>query len=473
MAIKLLKLFVTVRIESILDGLLSALRDRLDPALWESIECATQQAEERHLNLYLVGGIVRDLLRHQLEERCPIVFTDIDLVVDGQNGLPIPNGGIELAKALQTLYPNTRLEIHPKFQTADLIWKHDPQFDCLSIDFATARTEFYPYPGAHPVVQPSSIRQDLYRRDFTVNAFALQLTQPDRGKLLDFFGGTEDLQHRQIRVLHSQSFIDDPTRIFRAVRYTLRLKFELEAQTLFYLKSALNSEIHQDIQSEQSRVPGVQTRLKKELKSMLEAPYWQTELRELAELGALKCIHPTLKLEARVYRQMRWVDRGLTRFPEHPGVIRWVVLLEILLTSLAPEDCYRVAENLNLSQDSLDRLRKFYPFCDNALEGLDRTQHPSEIVRVLKPLDLQLLVLIGVRSSRRIRRKIFYYITKLTRIKPILNGEDLKKMGYLPSPQFKTILQEIWVKTIDGELCDRPSAEAWLCEQYPDGKRSG
>lgn len=450
-----------------MDGLLSALRDRLEPPLWKSIECAAQQAQERHLNLYLVGGIVRDLLLHQLDDRCPIFFTDIDLVVDGQNGLPAPNGGIELAKALQKLYPNTLLEIHPKFQTADLIWKNDPQFHSLSIDFATARTEFYPYPGANPVVQPSSIRQDLYRRDFTVNAFAIQLTQPDRGAVLDFFGGMDDLKNRQIRVLHARSFIDDPTRIYRAVRYTLRLKFELEVDTKSYIDTAIHSEIHQQIQAEQIQVPGVQTRLKKELKYMLEAPYWQTELRELAELGALKCIHPTLKLDDRVYRQMQVVDRGLQRFPEHPGLIRWLLLLEVLLTSLAPEDCYRVAANLKLSEESVDRLRNFYQFRDNEIESLSQSQRPSEIVRLLKPVQLPLLILIGVRSSRAIRSKIWQYLTELSQIKPILNGDDLKKMGYRPSPQFKTILEKIRVKTIDGELGDRSQAKAWILQHYP------
>jgi tRNA nucleotidyltransferase (CCA-adding enzyme) len=451
-----------------LDGLLLDLRDRLKPPLWEFINRAAQQAEKRHWNLYLVGGIVRDLLVHKFDNRCPILFTDIDLVVDGCAGVAVPNGGIELAKALQKLYPNTRLERHPKFQTADLIWKHDPQFNSLSIDFATARTEYYPYPGASPVVQPSSIRQDLYRRDFTVNAFAIQLTQPDRGELLDFFGGQDDLKNRQIRVLHSQSFIDDPTRIYRAVRYTLRLKYDLDLQTKSYLEEALESGIHRKIQSEQTKVPGVQARLKKELKYMLEAPYWQTELKQLSDLGALKFIHPQLKLDDRLYRQMRSVDRWLRRFPDRPLVSRWLLLLEVLLTSLFAEDCHQVAANLQLSENSLDRLQKFYQFRENDLESLSKSQRPSEIVRLLKPLELPILILLGVGSSRSIRRKIWQYLTHWSQIKPILNGEDLKKMGYRPSPQFRTILEEIRVKTIDGELYDRSQAKTFILQYYPN-----
>jgi tRNA nucleotidyltransferase (CCA-adding enzyme) len=456
-----------------LDGLLFALRDRLKPPLWDLIDRAAKQAQERHWNLYLVGGIVRDLLIHKFDNRCPIFFTDIDLVVDGCAGLAVPNGGIELAKAMQKLYPNTRLELHPKFQTADLIWKNDPQLNSLSIDFATARTEYYPYPGANPVVQPSSIRQDLYRRDFTVNALAIQLTQPDRGELLDFFGGLEDLQNRQIRVLHSKSFIDDPTRIYRAVRYTLRLQFELETQTKSDIEEALNSDVHRQAQAEKTKVPGVQTRLKKELKYMLEAPYWQTELKQLSELGALKCLHPTLQLDDRVYRQMCSVDGWLRRFPDRLHVSRWLLLLEVLLTRLAPDDCYQVAVNLKLSEDSLDRLQKFYPFRDNEIKSLSQSQRPSEIVRLLKPIELPLLILIGVDSSREIRRKIWQYLTHWIQIKPILNGEDLKTMGYRPSPQFRKILDEIWVKTLDGDLLEKSQAKAWILQQYPNWEQDG
>lgn len=452
-----------------MDGLLLDLRDRLKPPLWEFVNRAAKQAEERRWNLYLVGGIVRDLLVHQFDDRCPILFTDIDLVVDGFEGTAVANGGIELAKTLQPLYPNTRVEIHPKFQTADLIWKHDPEFDSLSIDFATARTEYYPYPGASPVVQASSIRQDLYRRDFTVNAFALQLTQPDRGKLLDFFGGREDLKNRLIRVLHPQSFFDDPTRIYRAVRYTLRLQSELEVQTRSYLNAAIDSGIHRQIQTEQTKVPGVQTRLKKEIKYMLEAPYWQTELKQLAELGALKFIHPQLTLDDRLFRQMQALDRGLQKFHSFLNVRidRWIILLELLLTSLEAEDCLQVAANLQLSEDSLDRLQKFYRFWKNDLESLDRSQHPSEIVNLLLRHDLSLLILIAICSSRSIRRKLWQYITQWSQIKPILNGEDLKKMGYRPSPQFKAILEEVRIRTLDGEFGNRTQAEAFILKNYP------
>lgn len=454
-----------------MDGLLFDLRDRLKPPLWEFINCAAQQAEERHWNLYLVGGIVRDLLVHKFDNRCPILFTDIDLVVDGCSGIAVPNGGIELAKVLQKLYSNTRLECHPKFQTADLIWKNDPEFNSLSIDFATARTEYYPYPGASPVVQPSSIRQDLYRRDFTVNAFAIQLTQPDRGELLDFFGGQDDLKNRLIRVIHSQSFIDDPTRIYRAVRYTLRLKYDLELQTQSYLELALESGIHRKTQSEQTKVPGVQTRLKKELKYMLKAPYWNTEIKRLSNLGALKFIHPQLTLDDRLYRKMKLLDRWLQRFPDRPGVSRWLLLLEILLTSLSAEDCYQVGSNLQLSEDSLDRLQNFYHFQENEIESLSQSQRPSEIVHLLKPQKLPFLVLIGVKSSRSIRHKIWQYLTQWSQIKPMLNGEDLKQMGYRPNPQFRTILEEIWVKTLNGELCDRSQAEVFVLQQYPNSEQ--
>ncbi|MHC5828553.1 MAG: poly(A) polymerase, partial [Nostoc sp.] len=140
------------------------------------------------------------------------------------------------------------------------------------------RTEFYPYPAANPEVEASSIRQDLYRRDFTINALALRLTTPRTGvgaqqaaPLLDFFGGLIDLQAKQIRVLHANSFIEDPTRIYRGVRFAVRFGFQIEPQTEEFIRYAINSGVYDRTAQENSRTPALQTRLKTELKHILEA----------------------------------------------------------------------------------------------------------------------------------------------------------------------------------------------------------
>lgn len=157
--------------------LLTLLRHCLAPPSWELLTKAALQAEQRGWHLYLVGGAVRDLLLADKGGAGTQVIQDIDLVVDGFHQSESDVGaGVDLARALQQIYSTARLEIHEAFQTAALLWHKDQALGSLVVDIATARTEFYPYPAANPQVEASSIRQDLYRRDFTINALAVRLT---------------------------------------------------------------------------------------------------------------------------------------------------------------------------------------------------------------------------------------------------------------------------------------------------------
>ncbi|NJS13054.1 MAG: CBS domain-containing protein, partial [Microcoleus sp. CSU_2_2] len=282
------------------------LRSHVSPELWQLLSQAANIAQQRGWQLYIVGGAVRDLL---LAPNHKLALTDIDLVVDGDGRSSDAGAGVNLASALQKLYPASRLDIHGQFQTAALLWHKNSAFGSLWVDIATARTEFYPYPAANPEVEASSIRQDLYRRDFTINALAVRLSVPRSGELLDFFGGLQDLKARKIRVLHANSFIEDPTRIYRAVRFAVRLGFEIEPQTEGYIRHALESGIYYRIQGENGRVPALETRLKSELKYILQAPYWKVALQMLGDLQALRCIHPSLELNRELWRQLRLLDR--------------------------------------------------------------------------------------------------------------------------------------------------------------------
>ncbi|MEG4858455.1 CBS domain-containing protein [Microcoleus sp. K1-B6] len=284
------------------------LRSRISPELWQLLSIAANIAQNRGWQLYIVGGAVRDLL---LATDDTLALTDIDLVVDGKCGSDDSGAGVELASSLQKLYPESRLDVHGQFQTAALLWHKDSAFGSLWVDIATARTEFYPYPAANPEVEASSIRQDLYRRDFTINALAVRLGVPRSGELLDFFCGLLDLESKQIRVLHANSFIEDPTRIYRAVRFAVRLGFEIEPQTEGYIRNALASGIYYRIQGENGRAPALETRLKSELKYILQAPYWKVALQMLGDLQALRCIHPSLELDRELWRQLRLLDRCL------------------------------------------------------------------------------------------------------------------------------------------------------------------
>ncbi|MBE8989378.1 CBS domain-containing protein [Nostoc sp. LEGE 12450] len=444
---------------------LPQLQNKLAPQLWQLLTIASQEAEKRGWHLYLVGGAVRDLLL--AETAGSLMIKDIDLVVDGFHKSADVGAGVELAKALQQLYPAARLEIHGAFQTAALLWHKDPELDSLWVDIATARTEFYPYPAANPEVEASSIRQDLYRRDFTINAIALRLTSPRSGELLDFFGGLLDLQAKQIRVLHPNSFIEDPTRIYRGVRFAVRFRFEIEPQTEEFIRYAINSGVYDRTSQENTKTPALQTRLKTELKHILEAPYWKSALQLLDNLGALQCIHPTLKLDALLLRQLRLLELCLRRFDAEQTLIHWQTRLEALIAHLAPEYRVKVAQNLQLQDDSIVRLKNLVQSFSQVIESLPTFQHPSQLVQLLRQYDLPMLILIALQSPRDIRHKIWEYLTVLANVQPLLNGNDLKKLGYKPGPLYRQILDDILAATLDRVIKDKAEAEEFLAQHYP------
>ncbi|MEH2336934.1 CBS domain-containing protein [Nostoc sp.] len=444
---------------------LPQLQNKLAPQLWQLLTTASQEAEKRGWHLYLVGGAVRDLLL--ADAAGSLMIKDIDLVVDGFHKSADVGAGVELAKALQQLYPAARLEIHGAFQTAALLWHKDPELDSLWVDIATARTEFYPYPAANPEVEASSIRQDLYRRDFTINAIALRLTTPRSGELLDFFGGLLDLEAKQIRVLHANSFIEDPTRIYRGVRFAVRFGFQIEPQTEEFIRYAINSGVYDRTAQENSRTPALQTRLKTELKYILEAPYWKSALQLLDNLGALQCIHPTLKLDAELLRQLRLLERCLRRFDPQPTLIHWEMRLETLIAHLTSQYRAKVAKNLQLPEDSIARLKNLAQFQTEVMTLLPTFQPPSQVVQLLRQYDLPMLILIAVQSPREIRHQIWEYFTVWANMQPLLNGNDLKKLGYKPGPQYRQILDDVVAATLDGVIKDKTEAEEFLANHYP------
>lgn len=451
------------------------LRDRLVPQVWEVLTTAAQQTEKRGWQLYLVGGAVRDLLLADATDS--LMIDDIDLVVDGFHRSANAAAGVELARDLQQVYPAARLQIHGRFQTAALLWHNDAVLDSLWIDIATARTEFYPYPAANPEVEASSIRQDLYRRDFTINAMAIRLTAPRTGELLDFFGGLVDLQNQQMRVLHANSFIEDPTRIYRAVRFAVRLGFQIEPQTEGYIRHAIESGIYYRLQGEMGKAPALQTRLKNELKYILEAPYWKPAIDSLAKLGALKCIHVDLEMSDRLWQQLRLVDRWLRQFDPTQTLCHWQILLEVLIVHLKPEDRGKVAQNLQLSVDSIERLQQLALNQNQVTESLATCHRPSQIVQLLSQYNLATLLLIGVQSPRFIRKQIWQYLTRWSNVKPPLDGNDLKSLGYKPGHQFKQLLDALVAATLDGEISAntseelRAEAEAFLVKHFPQAQK--
>lgn len=444
--------------------LLPSIKGRLAIPLWQLLFQASQAAKQRGWHLYLVGGAVRDLLLAEANE--PLLLQDIDLVVDGFHRAADDRAGVELASTLQKIYPQARLSIHGEFQTAALLWHKDPELGSLWVDIATARTEFYPYPAANPEVEASSIRQDLYRRDFTINALAIRLTSPKEGELLDFFGGLLDLRSRQIRVLHANSFIEDPTRIYRAVRFAVRLKFRIEPQTEEYIRYAIESGVYERLRLENHQAPALTTRLKAELKYILQAPYWKPALTLLDHLGALRCLHQSLKLTPRLWWQIRCVSRWLRFLDAENNLEHWLVRLEVLIAHLEPSQRGQVASNLQLPKDTIERLQRLARIEAEINQNLPNCQSRSEIYKFLRQYQYVSLILVAVRSIKPLRRIIWQYLTQLSQIKPPLDGNDLKALGFKPGPIYKQILDDLLTATLDGKISDRAQAKALVRKKY-------
>ncbi|MEN9567017.1 MAG: hypothetical protein RLZZ69_2213 [Cyanobacteriota bacterium] len=455
--------------KSLTSHLLSTLQKRLEPAIWKLLQQVTAAAQARGWNLYLVGGGVRDVLLQSNDEL--LLLQDIDLVVDGYHRSMDAHAGVELATVIEQMYPEVSLTIHGEFQTAALTWHQNPVLGNLLMDIATARTEFYPYPAANPQVEASSIRQDLYRRDFTINALAVRLTPPKRGEysrkgdLLDFFGGLLDLRSRQIRVLHANSFIEDPTRIYRAVRFAVRLGFTIEPQTEEYIRYAIDNQIYEQLRISDRQTPALTTRLRAELKYIFQSNYWQPALKLLAQLNALTCLHQDLSLTPTLNREIYFVSKWLILF--EPKVSEhWLIRLETLIAHLSPRERIIVAENLQLPKDSLQRLEQLKIWEAQLASQLAKTQLDSQIYQLLHPYKFLQLILFAAKGDIQNRRRIWQYLTYLSQVKPLLNGNDLKTLGFKPGPLYKQILDDILNKTLDRQISDRTMAIEYVKSKY-------
>ena len=424
--------------------------------IWPALMLIADVADQKGWALYLVGGAVRDLLLAQLPEprQQSHPLTDIDLVVDGAE----EGAGVALAEAIKAQYPQVSVQIHGQFQTAALIWHPADSLDPSSeqpsepllIDIATARTEFYPYPAANPEVEASTIRQDLYRRDFTINAMAIRLngsreamnTAGDAvpGQLLDYFGGWMDLQQGHVRVLHANSFIEDPTRIFRAVRFAVRLGFTIEPQTEQFIRYAISSGIYAQMQASEDKTPALQTRLKAELKYLLSSDQWEASLAKISRLGALACLHSTLKMTPALWRQLGRMNRWLNKFDDkYLGSTqpRWLMLLELMIAQLDPPLRDRTATHLSLGAESQHLLNNLHRQEADLLKRLPKAQRPSQVYEMLHPYGTSELLLMGDRHPYTLGPRIWQYIVQLSSQPPLINVKRSNASATNPARSLK------------------------------------
>ena len=403
------------------ENLCSQLKRYLSQEILSILQDAGTQASEVGQKLFLVGGVVRDLFLGRPN-------FDLDVVVEGD--------AIELAQKLA--HPRqVKAIVHHRFGTAKLY------FADFSLDIATARRETYSCPGALPDVQPGSITDDLFRRDFSINAMALCLAPEQFGELIDLYRGEADIKDRVIRILHPNSFIDDATRVFRAIRYEQRLNFALETHTAELLQKALSliETVSRD-------------RIRHELMLMVMEEYPERALKRAGELGVLRELHPSLRGDGWIgerFKQARQLDK--------PGSLA-VLYLCLLVYHFTPGENEQVMVRFNFPKKLAEATQKTLQI-KAKLEHLAKPElKPSTIYRLLHGFVPQAIYANMLASeSDVVRQRLHWYLAKLRYVKPLLTGDDLKKLGVPSGPSFGDVLHTLHEARLNGDVRTRQDEE--------------
>ncbi|MFQ5848787.1 MAG: CCA tRNA nucleotidyltransferase [Candidatus Methylomirabilales bacterium] len=392
------------------------------------IRAARVLGEGEGVSVYLVGGPVRDLILGR-------PTADLDLAVAGD--------AVAFAKGLAA-HLETRATVHPRFGTATLILP-----DGLRLDVAAARREVYPHPAALPQVEPGTIWEDLFRRDFSINAMALRVA-PRGGGLLDPFGGVKDLTGGLLRALHPHSYRDDPTRIFRGARYGARYRLRFSARDRRRIRSVLAETVLRRLSKD---------RLFRELTLVLGEPAPEAALKILQNLGVLTAIDAALALAPGAVTHMRRVRRAWQRLDRLAIAARpplWRLHLLVLLLSVPPRVRRRVATRLGVHGSALDAVMRELsdlPLLEKRLE--DRRLGASRLRHLLDRVSVDLRILLLASQARRVRDRVERYLTCLASVKPALTGQDLRKFGFPPGPAYRRILDLLLEGRLEGCLKSR------------------
>lgn len=392
--------------------------------------------------VYLVGGFVRDLLLGKPN-------ADVDIAVEGD--------GIDFARRLARKLGG-RVRAHQKFHTAVVLLPADSVSDGppppsvgaepFHIDVATTRTEFYDYPAALPSVEHASIRQDLFRRDFTINAMALSLKGEDLGTVLDFFGGLKDLQEGVIRVLHNLSFIEDPTRIFRAVRYENRYGFRMDEQTRALARSCVEMRLVGDLSS---------ARLRDELIALLgeDDPAWT--LGRLFELGVARQVHPKLATGERTVELIRKLDATVSRFSLQGEVVLWRLRLAALTRNMSHDELFMWLEKLRLKHADRQVVRAGVILGPRLVEQLEGDGPGDwDVYRLLRKVPVEAIAFaLGRAPEGRGRDRLERFLGVLRGRTLEVSGADVLALGAREGPGVGRVLDELLRRRVEGEMDDR------------------
>lgn len=408
------------------------MKDRLPAPLFSLLQRTGELAERRHVHVYAVGGFVRDLL-------LGIPNRDLDLVVEGN--------GIRFAKAVAQRY-QARVTTHERFGTAVVTFA-----DGHTFDVATARTESYDSPASLPTVRRSSIGEDVRRRDFTINTLAIRLNTSRFGEVVDNHGGRRDLHNKTIRVLHGLSFIDDPTRVFRAIRFEQRLGFQLDRNTAVLMKEAVQMGFVRRLSP---------SRLSAELLHVLSEREPVKILVRLTDFDLLQFIHPRLKWTSSLARLLNAVEQAVAwhaRLSLEPLSSPWVVYGMALMDSLPQPAVQETLGRLTFPRRETRAMLWWANTQVRPYEGagllktLERTDKTSDTFRALSHLpDETLVFLMAKARSERDKQNIADQFTTYRRVKPILTGNDLKAMGLKPGPLYNRILDRLLDARLDGTV---------------------
>ncbi|EPR42293.1 putative signal transduction protein with CBS domain containing protein [Desulfovibrio sp. X2] len=405
------------------------LNERLPKEVLEILHRAGEIAEEMGFDVYVVGGFVRDLLLTRPN-------LDVDFVVEGD--------GIAFAGRLAEEYGG-RVKQHDKFQTAVVILE-----DGRRIDVATARLEYYEYPAALPTVQLSSIKMDLYRRDFTVNALAVRLNPESFGRLVDFFDAQRDLKDKVLRVLHSLSFVEDPTRILRAIRFEQRFGFRIGGQTERLIRSAIQMQFFQKLTG---------SRIFHEFKLLCDEKNARLCLARMEEFKLLGQLQPGLELTPKKSALLEKIEEVLDwyrlLYREDASPEPWMIYLLCLCAEMEDGAAHALTERLGFSKREQREFLSLRTSVAQAFHAISlwvaHSGPVSELCFALEPLPLEGVLYLMARSTRdEVRKGISAYLARLRDVSIEIGGADLQRLGLPPGPEYGRILRLVRAARIDG-----------------------
>jgi len=413
---------------------------RLDRNLFSILKTIARKADEQGIPVFVVGGFVRDLILNRPN-------LDLDIVAE--------TDAVAFAQRLAK-DQDASLIVFKQFGTATMIF---PQG--LRVDLATARKERYAQSGALPLVEPGSIHEDLFRRDFTINALALRINKDRLGELVDDFKGLDDLKQKKIRILHDQSFQDDPTRILRAVRFEQRFNFQIERHSFKLLKSALDQGLVRHVKPE---------RYFEEFKKILSEESPAKSIQRLYPLGGLDFLGIVLKDMSGTLRLMKKLEGIQTDFSQisapqrtiHPhtrqgvGVQYWLVYFMALVAGAPFLKLKKILKKFNFKRSDQDKILSCREL-PRVLQVLKRKAlRPSQVFAALKPLNYETILFLKAKASESIvADRIDRFLKEYDFVKLTIDGDVLKTLGIPPGKGLGEILKTLLYAKVDGLIKTR------------------